>query len=1601
MNFLTWVKTTGIIAICFVLNSASFAQANFSANTTSGCAPLAVNFTDISGGNPTQWTWHFGDGAIAHIRNPSRVYDIPGDYTIKLVINTSNGVDSVIRTQYIHVYAKPVVNFSTSNSTGCTPLITNFNDLSTSQNGSIVTWNWDFGDGNLSTLRNPSHSYLSSGNFNVSLQTTNNFGCTSSKTVANFIQVNDHPNAVFTNSNVPICSAPELVSFNNTSSGLGSLTYNWTFGDGTTSTDSGAIVSHNYVTTGNFSVQLIVTNAFGCTDTFVKNNAVVIANNISGFNALNVACKNDVVTFTNTSAPTPTSTLWNFGNGSTAVGLNATHQFRTVGVYEIKLYNNFGACVDSVVRTITIKDLPTVDFTANPLSGCIAPMTANFTNTSTLATTYLWNFGDNTTSTIENPSHIYNTQGNYTISLTGTSANGCKNTRVRDQYVSIQLPVVTIRNMPQSGCGPLTKTFQHQVTGGDNIVSYFWDFGDGTTSTLMSPTHTFNVGTFDISLIIVTASGCTDTVVYSRGVRVGTRPHTAFDATPRITCAQFPVAFGDSTPIADSVNQWLWNFGDNTTSTLQNPLHVYVDTGYMIVTLVTAYNGCKDTLIIPDFVYINPPVANFKVIVDCSNRKKRKFVDQSIGADTWSWNFGDGATSTEQNPEHYYTANGPHSVTLTVFNNTTGCSFTKTTNIIIVDQHPTIGASSYSICKPGDVAFKALGVTPAYFNAFNWNFGDNSTGTGDSIIKRYYNSGIYCARLTSIDKNGCKDTTFTNPCIKVNGPKTRFNASTTNGCANTNILFRDSSITDGRNRIISRTWNFGDGTIITTTDSVVSHLYTRGGMFTISLLTTDSAGCSDLLTKTNYVTINKPISNFYTVDSVGCPISNINFINNAQGFGLTYFWNFGDGNTSTLTNPTHQYVTTGLYNVSLSIWDRNGCRHDSTKLNMVRISRPTARFQVSDTLGTCPPLIVNFTNQSSNQMSWSWDFGDGSGVVSTLNPSHFYAVAGTFQSKLIITSPGGCKDTAQKTIVVRGPSGTFSYAGLSGCIPTIVNFNANTRNTVRYTWDFSDGTALDTTSNVISHQYTTAGSFVPKVILRDTAGCTFALRGRDTIKIHGIDANFSFNTQTICDQGSVLFNSNVISTDPTSTYQWTFGDGTTSTTQNPNHFYNTTGIYYPKLIVTSTYGCKDTMISTNPIKIVKSPVANITQSINGCVPLNVNFNGLNIVADSSSLTWSWRFGNGNASNLMTPLIQTYSVAGNHPVQLIVTNSSGCKDTANAIVEAYAIPSINAGLDTTICRGTGINIQATGAVQYVWSPSRGLSCTTCASPIANPDSLQQYIVTGTSVHGCSSKDSVKVAVKYPFNMTTSRKDSLCIGNAVTMHANGAYRYTWTPSTGLDNPNSANPVATPRVSTTYQVVGTDDKNCFTVTATIPIIVHNYPTVEAGADRTINVGQTINIIPQVSSDVIDARWTPTNAIFRDIFPGITVKPNTTTTYKVVVKNKGGCKATDELTVNVLCNGANMFVPNTFSPNQDGVNDLFYPRGSGIFTIKRFKVFSRWGEVIFEQNNFNANDPSKGWDGTFKGKKLDPDVFIYTVDVMCDNYTVLSFKGNVALIK
>jgi gliding motility-associated-like protein len=127
----------------------------------------------------------------------------------------------------------------------------------------------------------------------------------------------------------------------------------------------------------------------------------------------------------------------------------------------------------------------------------------------------------------------------------------------------------------------------------------------------------------------------------------------------------------------------------------------------------------------------------------------------------------------------------------------------------------------------------------------------------------------------------------------------------------------------------------------------------------------------------------------------------------------------------------------------------------------------------------------------------------------------------------------------------------------------------------------------------------------------------------------------------------------------------------------------------------------------------------------------------------------------------------------------------------------------------------------------------------------------------------------------------------------------------------------------------------------------------------------------------------------------------PKQTTRYTITVINQGGCVSRDEVSIFVVCEEGNLYLPNTFSPNGDGINDVFYPRGKGIYAVRNLRVFNRWGEVVFSQENFQVNDISKGWDGTVHGKLASQDVYVYTIDVICENNFVFSYKGNVALIR
>ena len=388
--------------------------------------------------------------------------------------------------------------------------------------------------------------------------------------------------------------------------------------------------------------------------------------------------------FTNTSVPAPVSSNWTFGDGTVSSKANPVKKYTAAGTYQVKLITDFGSCSDSVFKTITVSNVPIAAFISSDSISCNNPFTVNFTSQSNGAISYLWNFGDSTTSIEQNPLHTYTGVGKFTVQLIVANANGCTDTLQKTDFIKIQKPIVTLSNLPDSGCVPFTKNFISTTNTIDPVTGYVWNFGDGSVSAEATPTHTFTAaGVYAITLVETTAGGCTDTVSLKRGITASTKPVINFTASPRITCAKTEVKFTDLTK--GTATKWFWIFGDSAVSTLQNPVHTYTDTGKFNVQLIVWNNGCSDSIILKDYIRINAPVAKFHSTMDCKKPFERVFIDGSIGADEWNWDFADGTTSTQQSPIHQFTAAGFYEVSLLVKNNATGCDFTTKKIIQIVE----------------------------------------------------------------------------------------------------------------------------------------------------------------------------------------------------------------------------------------------------------------------------------------------------------------------------------------------------------------------------------------------------------------------------------------------------------------------------------------------------------------------------------------------------------------------------------------------------------------------------------------------------------------------------------------------------------------------------------------------------------------------------------------------------------------------------------------------------------------------------------------------------------------------------------------------------
>jgi len=739
--------------------------ANFS--FANQCLTDITQFTDetVQGDAAiSTWNWDFGDAVTDNMQNPTHQYAAVNTYTTQLIVEDLNGCKDTVE-QDVEIYVLPVANFTPIDD--CFRPDYPFEDLATVANGTVDSWEWDFGDASTGNIQNPTHTYAGYGQYDVTLIALSNQGC--GDTITQQITLRAIPVPGF---EIPQICQLQPMQFTDTSSVEEGTVVGWQYDFGDNSTSTLQNPPHVYANDGNGFIQQIVTSSFGCVDS-VTVTTVVDPKPTADFSTQN-ECLNDLMSFTNQSTIASGSIVsweWDFGDANTDVAQNTSNLYSTFGLYTVELMvETDNGCRDTTEQQVEVYQLPVADFTFSDV--CLIT-TAAFTDQSTSNSgsvdTWTWDLGDNTTASGQGPiSHDYPIAADYEVELVVETDLGCFDTLVQ---------TITIHPMPvadftaDSVCFNLATTFTNESTVSTGVISNnVWDFGFSATSTAANPTNVFpQTGYHPVFLTVTSNFGCKDTI--TKPIRVYVLPEPEF--THNDTCFEDIVSFINLSQISEeTIELYDWDFGDAGVSNLQNPTYYYASEGIYTTTLIATSNyGCTQTIShqveiypLPQILFVPSPSAGCQPLtVDFSNLTQ---ITPGYQIATYAWDFGQGITSSETNPQTAYVDSGFYDVQL-IATTTDGCDDTLLVmDAIDVWPRPIAGFTtedeSYIMFFPEvDFIDQSFGATEWYYD-----FADGSTSTDQNPVHEYQEAGTYGVIQTVNNDYGCDDVTSINLLVK-------------------------------------------------------------------------------------------------------------------------------------------------------------------------------------------------------------------------------------------------------------------------------------------------------------------------------------------------------------------------------------------------------------------------------------------------------------------------------------------------------------------------------------------------------------------------------------------------------------------------------------------------------------------------------------------------------------------------------------------------------------------------------------------------------------------------------------------------------------------
>jgi gliding motility-associated-like protein len=608
---------------------------------------------------------------------------------------------------------------------------------------------------------------------------------------------------------------------------------------------------------------------------------------------------------------------------------------------------------------------------------------------------------------------------------------------------------------------------------------------------------------------------------------------------------------------------------------------------------------------------------------------------------------------------------------------------------------------------------------------------------------------------------------------------------------------------------------------------------------------------------------------------------------------------------------------------------------------------------------------------------------------------------------LVATSDAGCTDSIRRQVYVYPePVTAFSVNDSTQCLNGN-NFIFNNTSTIAtgpmtYSWNFGDNSPLNTSTSP-SYVYTSSGTFTVTLIATGNNGCADTTTRNMTVYPKPM-LSFNVNDSTQCIGGNsfVFTNTSSISSG-TNTYVWYFGDGGSSPLTNPTHTYTSAGSFTVTLVAISDNGCIDSVRRTMlvyPNPTVRFTVNDTTQCIQGNSFVFTNNTSINPVG---ALTYQWNFGNG-ANSANTSPTYVYSAPGTYTVTLIANSVNGCVDSFRQTVYVYTMPTgtLQVPASTVICQGSSVTLTATGGASYQWYlGGTAIPGATAATLSANTPGV--YTVDIISAQGCVTRatDSVTLTLQVRPRVDFSF-DKFCAGfatvftNLSDISNSGTVSYSWRFGDGgtstVRNPSRV--YATPGTYNVTLVVTPQScpnlRDSITKSVIIlpPPAAVRYPAVNAVKNRDLQL--QARPFPQASFN-----WSPSAGLNNPSLINPIFNFSTEQEYLIRITTPEGCVVIDTQLVRIFDN-RDILLPRGFSPNADGKNDKLIPHLVGVTSLRYFRVYDRWGQLIYQTGIIG-----EGWDGTYKGVKQPMETYVWMAEGVDIDGNVIKRTGKTILLR